>query len=652
MEFIRHIKGFRASSIFVIAVIGVFLAAMLRFSLREFQSGDFLFFTERWYQTLRGHGFDVFRTAFYDYAPPYLYALFVISWAMPGVDPVVATKLPSIAADFVCAWYVYRIVRLKYQTGPVPTLASLVVLFAPTVIINSAVWGQTDMLFTAPLIACVYYVLRQKGRAVWIAFGLAFSIKPQAIFLAPCLFALLLRRDLSWRYVAFGPLVCLLTLLPAWIAGRSIFELMAIYFSQGNLQAAKLTWRAPNLYNWLPQEQTAIFLPAGLLFAAGIALLFVVATWKSQARLTPQLLIGTALASVLIMPYVLPSMHERYFFTADVMAILFAFYVPAYTYLAVLIGLVSLFAYQPFLFKKEIIPMPWLALALLIGIVLLGRWLLGKLYPGETLVIARDDEMLAPSKLGIPEEPSVESLYPAGDPLFIHKPNGEPFHGITKDVVRDFENLAHLLLRNPDDLVYTRPRDVTFITYNTGLEESLIERCYKAYGIQDAIILGRGMTQWNWYSKVGLVLEYLESGRCDTPFVLVTDATDVLMINDPAPLIDRFLSYSADILFCNTFVDWPPNSKCRDFETATYLSNPLHCRLSAGAYFAQTQPLLDYLRRLSAAYEAAAPWTLFQRDFDDQLAWRHLHIQEYPRIKVDHLSKIFRRYDIFRGRRG
>jgi Gpi18-like mannosyltransferase len=81
------------------------------------------------------------------------------------------------------------------------------------------------------------------------------------------------------------------------------------------------------------------------------------------------------------MPYVLPAMHERYFFTADVLAIIFAFHVPRYSYLAVLIGTVSLLAYQPFLFKREIIAMPWLALALLAAIVALARGLLIALYP-------------------------------------------------------------------------------------------------------------------------------------------------------------------------------------------------------------------------------------------------------------------------------
>lgn len=374
-------KSFRVNSNFVIAFIGVALAVLLRCSFLEFQSDDFRLFTERWYDTVRGNGFDVFRYRFYDYTPAYLYALFLISRVLPSISSVFATKIPSLVADFVCAWYVYRIVRLKYQSGPAPILAALAVLFAPTVVTNSAIWGQMDMLFTAPLVAAVYYVLRQRERAAWLAVGLALAIKPQAIFLAPFLLALLLRRELSWRHVVWAPIIYLASLFPAWIAGRPAYDLLTIYFAPGVLKTRKLTWPPPNLYDWLPRDRLDSLLPFGVLFGAGIALIFVTWVAKSRVRFTPQLYLSLALASVLIMPYVLPAMHERYFFAADVLAIIFAFYVPRYSYLAVLIGTASLLAYQPFLFKREIIPMPWLALALLAAIVALARWLLIALYP-------------------------------------------------------------------------------------------------------------------------------------------------------------------------------------------------------------------------------------------------------------------------------
>jgi hypothetical protein len=69
----------------------------------------------------------------------------------------------------------------------------------------------------------------------------------------------------------------------------------------------------------------------------------------------------------------------------------------------------------------------------------------------------------------------------------------------------------------------------------------------------------------------------------------------------------------------------------------------------AGAYFARTRALLEYLKELKIAHAVTPDWALYCGNFDDQLGWRHLHRQEYSRIKVDSLSKVFRRYDIFRG---
>jgi Gpi18-like mannosyltransferase len=387
MEIIRHAKSFRLTKISVITGIGIVIAAALRLSLQEFQSDDYRIFVQGWYQTIKGHGFGIFRSAFYDYSPPYPYILFVLSRVLPRISPVVAIKIPSIVADFVCAWYVWRVVRIKFPSGPAPMFAALALLFAPTVVFNSAFWGQTDMLYTAPLVASLYYLLRKKERSAWLAVGLAFSIKAQAIFIGPYLLALLLRRELSWRNTVWVPAVWLVSLVPAWIAGRPIYDLLTINPTQAAIQTAKLTWNAPNLYKWIPPEYAALFYPAGMFFGAGVAIIFIAAIYTSRARLGSSLQIGLAFASVLIMAYVLPGMHDRYFFPADVIAILFAFLMPRYFYLAILTGMTSFMAYQVFLFKIDVVPMPYLALIPLVCIIILIRWLATELYPAEDIII-------------------------------------------------------------------------------------------------------------------------------------------------------------------------------------------------------------------------------------------------------------------------
>ena len=242
----------------------------------------------------------------------------------------------------------------------------------------------------------------------------------------------------------------------------------------------------------------------------------------------------------------------------------------------------------------------------------------------------------------------IEELLPLGDAIFLHRPHGQPCHGITSEVIRDFNSLSRLILTNQDTRRYTVPADVTLITYNSRPSKSRIERCYEAVGITDFVVLGKEVAQWSWSAKVRLVLNYLEAGNCTTRYLLATDADDVLMVNDPATLLDRFHSYSCDVLFCNTFVDWPPNKKYRDFETLQYYRYPFHCRLSAGGYIGKQEAIAAYLRMLLKACEDREEWAFFNGGFDDQLGWRSLHCKFYPSIQVDTACRIFKRYDIFK----
>jgi Gpi18-like mannosyltransferase len=72
------------------------------------------------------------------------------------------------------------------------------------------------------------------------------------------------------------------------------------------------------------------------------------------------------------MPYELPGMHERYFFAADLFALVYAFYFPARWYVAAGVQAASSFSYLPFLFRHEPIPRTWLAVGMtaVLGVVL------------------------------------------------------------------------------------------------------------------------------------------------------------------------------------------------------------------------------------------------------------------------------------------
>ena len=104
---------------------------------------------------------------------------------------------------------------------------------------------------------------------------------------------------------------------------------------------------------------------------AAMAFLFSIFTYKSKNEMTQQSLLELALMTLLVVPFFLPKMHERYFYPADVLSVAFAFYCPRLFYIPVLIEGVSFFSYQPFLFERQPIPISILTAVLLIVIGIL-----------------------------------------------------------------------------------------------------------------------------------------------------------------------------------------------------------------------------------------------------------------------------------------
>jgi Gpi18-like mannosyltransferase len=365
-------------------IIATLLALSIRISLLRFRSVDFQAY-KVWYDVIQRKGIRVFADSFSDYNPPYLYLLYLIARFLPAVDEVIAVKIPSLITDFVCAGFIYKLVKLKSQNIDLALLAYLATLLSPTVILNSSFWGQTDSLYTAGLAACLYFLMIKKNWLAFISFGIAFAFKLQAVFLLPFLLILWLKKEVSWKHFLMIPLVYLISILPAWIIGRPIVSLLNIYNSQTN-EIKGLTLSAPTLYAWFPSrnEPFNILFPAGIAFSITVILAFAFVVYRSQTRLNSKHLIQLALFTVLIVPFTLPEMHDRYFFPADVLSIAFGFYFPDYFYVPLTVNLISFFSYQNFLFGVMTIPIEYLALAMAIIIVIVGRTTYKGLYQSDS----------------------------------------------------------------------------------------------------------------------------------------------------------------------------------------------------------------------------------------------------------------------------
>ena len=357
------------------------LGLIVRLPGISFISWDYIFFLHSWYNIIVDNGLASLQRGFYNQNVPYLYLLSLASILLPNISALVAVKAISIIFDFTLAFFVYKCVALKYsRTETVPLLAALVTILLPSVILNGSVWGQCDSIYTVFLVACLYALLRRRQAWAFIAFGLSFAFKLQAVFLAPLFLWMLMKKQVNWRYFLLSPLVYLVTLIPAWLFGRPLRELLLIYIDQG-AEYSRLSERAPNLYQWIPNQYYSWY-PLGIVFTALVVLGIALLVFKSRVNMTGDLLVYLATFSVLIVPFLLPKMHDRYFFPADVIAVIFAFYFPKYWPTPVVIGSVSVLAYLPFLYGVTPVPLPLLAVFLLILIVVLGRKLLRTLNIG------------------------------------------------------------------------------------------------------------------------------------------------------------------------------------------------------------------------------------------------------------------------------
>ena len=417
------------------------LAIVLRVLAYPIETSDYTGFVSQWYNFIQAHGgFAALKYNFANYNPPYLYLLAIATY-LP-VPALTAVKTISVAFDIVLGIFTYLILSLKYKHSSAAIIGVLVVLFAPTIFINGAAWGQCDAIYTAFCLGSLYFLLTDRPAWACVFFGLALSFKLQAVFFLPVLFVLLLRRRLPLQYLVLIPLVFLLMLAPAFIAGRGAASLLTIYVNQasngggavqvvkegqpnggngqvmnggggqftgkgpakgqrevriggpggGQLNGGKafagangssspFTADAPSWYQWLSATAPGYWEWVGIGLAALLVAAVSALVWASKQQLTTELVLKITLAFAIVIPFLLPEMHDRYWYLADVVSIVYAFYFPRLLFIAVIMQLCSLLSYAPYLINIEIVSLALVACAVLMIAVITLTDLVLTLYP-------------------------------------------------------------------------------------------------------------------------------------------------------------------------------------------------------------------------------------------------------------------------------
>jgi Gpi18-like mannosyltransferase len=306
----------------------------------------------RWYNEIAARGFAALADDFAVYTPPYLYMLWLATLVKGIVPPLLAIKLIPTIFDVLSVFAVFKLVRLKFPQGQIPYLAATGFLLLPTVIANSTYWGQIDSFYTSFLLLCVYFLLTERPTHAMIMLGVSLSIKAQAVFLLPFLAVMFFKKRIPWMALLIPPLVYVISVLPAVWAGRPLMDALSVYFSQVG-EFPQIAMHAANLYSLIVKRPHWV-LPA---YYGGLALtVIVLGAWifyyaRRRFALNPRLILLTALLSVALTPFLLPKMHDRYFFPADNLSFVLAFFAPSFWYVPIGYQIISGLVYYIFLFS-------------------------------------------------------------------------------------------------------------------------------------------------------------------------------------------------------------------------------------------------------------------------------------------------------------
>ena len=305
-------------------------------------------FLSQWAAAFRdGGGFAAVKLPIGNYNAPYLYFLAAISY-LPIPD-LYLIKLFSILFDVVLAWGGFRLVRHFAPESPNrPLLCFCLLLLLPTVILNGAFWGQCDALYGALTLHALACALEGRNRSSLLLLGIAFSFKLQTVFVLPLWGGLWLLRRVRFRELLWFPAAYAATCVPALLLGKPLGDILGVYFGQAAEYSGYLNLNAPNMYALIPhgaEVNTALAARLGILAAFALAAAVLAALLVFRRQADDRALLAAAVVLAIGVPFLLPHMHERYFFLADVLALAWTCAFPRSAPCALLVELASLGAY-------------------------------------------------------------------------------------------------------------------------------------------------------------------------------------------------------------------------------------------------------------------------------------------------------------------
>ncbi|MCP3730395.1 hypothetical protein M9978_08125 [Sphingomonas sp. MG17] len=294
------------------------------------QPPDLEAYLYRWLDHIRAHGtLGAFAIPFSNYNPPYLYLL-AGGAALTGSNLAVVKTL-SILSVLCAAVALWRVAR-RFPGG---IEAALLVPILPTILANGIVYGQCDGFWVAAVLMAIDADMDDSPFAMAAWAGLGFAFKAQAAFIAPYVIGRLLARRASPAAWLLPAMIFAVALAPAWAAGWPFAHLSTIYLRQADYFNTISTAPGPWAIVALVVSPRPIAAFAFGYLAAALAAAAIIRAVARRRQIDFETMLAAALLSALLLPFLLPKMHERFLLLADLLSIILAVARPTRRWIAV-----------------------------------------------------------------------------------------------------------------------------------------------------------------------------------------------------------------------------------------------------------------------------------------------------------------------------
>lgn len=340
----------QGAELLFLAMVSV-LAVLVRVQVRSFVADDWSIYWSSWLLELRTRGFSALAEDFYDYAPPVMYLLYGIT--LLPVNAMTAFKSICCLLEFAGAAVIAGIVTECTKSRKRAQFAYGLFLFLPTVILNAAVWSQCDIIYTFLILCSVLFLLKGKNWTGMWFYGAAFAVKLQTLFIFPFLVILWVRRKVELKHFLTIPVMYLLGILPAWLAGRPFSELIGIYAFQGSKDRWSLSIKFPNIYQIIGNQYFLDeYVGAGMYLILGILMMVLFWMAYQKVKVTKEYVILMVVFFGLLTTYFIPHMHERYLYLTDAFLLIYVLIRPERFGLFIATGFLTVVGYAEYLTKK------------------------------------------------------------------------------------------------------------------------------------------------------------------------------------------------------------------------------------------------------------------------------------------------------------